>query len=470
MKKLIFCLLSICLILSVSCKDNNDDIDNPLGIDENILKVNKFTVDVFDELYLWVDDIDMKTYKKTYNTYEDPFDLFETMMYRDDKWSGLTDDIEGLSDSFSGVETSFGYSLFLRYAYKNSDIVVGIIKYVYQDSPADKAGLKRGDIIVSINGSDITDKNYLDLIYASSISVSRGYYDGSLFHSYEESIGMTAVKQYNDPIIKDTVIVKGTKKIGYLCYSDFLEKSETELVRVFSNFKNQGVTDVVLDLRYNLGGMVRTAIVLSSILAPKSAVENKDIFQIQIWNDNYTRYWLSKGDDMTENFTDTLPVNMELSRLFVLTSDNSASASEATIIALDPYMDVIRIGTKTSGKFCGGGLVSPDMMYDSRNYYKNIENWGMYIMYFRYTNKNKENYAEGLDPNIDAEEDILDLIPFGDERDPLLGRAIAAITGVEYVEPRSNQMTDFKLRKDMSLKKQIDGKLIDKRILTIKGD
>jgi C-terminal processing protease CtpA/Prc len=458
----------MCLISLASCKDNDGDIDNPSGIDGDILKVNKFIVDVFDELYLWVDDIDMNTYKKTYSTYEDPFDFFKTMMYKDDKWSGLTDDFEGLSDSFSGVETSFGYSLFFGYAYENSDIVVAIIKYVYPDSPADKAGLKRGDIIVSMNESSITDKNYTDLVYLPSISVSRGYYDGSLFHSYEESISMTAVKQYNNPIIKDTIIIKGENKIGYLCYSDFLEKSETELVRVFTNFKNQGVTDVVLDLRYNLGGLVRTSIVLSSILAPNSAVKNKDIYQIQIWNDNYTQYWTSKGDDMTENFTDTLPVNMDLKRLFVLASDNSASASEATIIALEPYMDVIQIGTKTSGKFCGGGLVSPDMMYDNSNYYKNIKNWGMYVMYFRYTNKNKTYYTEGLDPDIMAEESFLNLKPFGDERDPLLGRAIAQITGVEYAEPRSNQMTDFKIRKDLSFKKQIDDKLIDNRICLVR--
>jgi C-terminal processing protease CtpA/Prc len=159
---------------------------------------------------------------------------------------------------------------------------------------------------------------------------------------------------------------------------------------------------------------------------------------------------------------------MDLSRLFVLASDNSASASEATIIALEPYMDVIQIGTKTSGKFCGGGLISPDMMYESSNYYKNIKNWGMYIMYFRYTNKNKTYYAEGLEPDFMVKESFLELKPFGDERDPLLGRAIAEITGVEYAEPRSNQMTDFKIRKDMSFKKQIDDKLIDKKILPIK--
>ncbi|MDR2385452.1 MAG: PDZ domain-containing protein [Tannerella sp.] len=465
MKKLISALLSICLISIAGC-NSNDGIDNPFGINDDTLKVNKFIVDVFDDIYLWVDDIDMETCKKTYNRYKDPYEFFEKLRYIDDEWSGLTDDIEGMNDSFEGVETSFGYSLFFGYAYKNSDIVIGIVKFVYPDSPAEKAGLKRGDILVSMNGNDITDKNYPELVYSSSISVSRGYYDGSQYNSYGESISMTAIKQYNNPIIKDTIIVKGVNKIGYLCYSDFLEKSETELIRIFNNFKKQAVTDVVLDLRYNPGGLVRTSIVLSSILAPGSAVINKDIYQIQVWNDNYTQYYTSKGNDMKEYFTDTLPVNMNLSRLFVLTSENSASASEATIISLKPYMNVIQIGSKTSGKFCGGGLISPDMIYKDSKYYNNIKNWGMYIMYFRYTNKSQTYYKEGLEPDIEAKENFLDLKPFGDERDPLLGRAIAHITGQQYVESRSEQsMSDFKISNDLYVKKQIDGKLIDNRKL-----
>ncbi|MDR0836128.1 MAG: hypothetical protein LBN11_06075 [Tannerella sp.] len=466
MKKLVFCLLGVCLVSFFACKDNdNETLDNPLGINEDTLKVNKFIVDAFDDIYLWVDDIDMNTYKKTYNQYGNPYDFFEQLRYRDDNWSTLTNDIDGLNDSFSGVETSYGYSLAFFYAYKeDKNTIISIVKYVYPDSPADKAGLKRGDILVSMNGNGITVENYRDLVYSSSLSLSRGYYDGSLFVSYNESIHITAVKQYNNPIIKDTIIVKGANRIGYLCYSDFLQDSEPELIRVFSNFKNQGVTDVVLDLRYNLGGYVSTAILLSSILAPDAAVKNKDIFQIQIWNNAYTQYYHSKGNDMKEHFTDTLPVNMNLNRLFVLTSDNSASASEATIIALKPYMNLIQIGTKTSGKFCGGGLISPDMIYNSSSYYRNIKNWGMYIMYFRYTNKNETYFAEGLDPDIKAEETFLDLKPFGDERDPLLGRAIAQITEQEYVEPRSQQIKPgFNVRKAFSVKKPMDNKLIDNK-------
>ena len=471
MKKLIFSLLSISFLFFASCKDKDEDeevIKKPIVTTESdTVKVNKFIVDAFSDIYLWVDNININAYKNTYKTYKDPYDFFEKLRYKDDLWSGLTDDIDALGESFSGVETSYGYGLALYYADATHRTVIGFVQFVFSGSPAEKAGLKRGDILVDLNGSAITGQNYTDLYYAPTISISRGYFDGKQFVSYGESIFMTAVKQYNNPILKDTIIVKGADKIGYLCYSNFLDQSEPDLVKVFSNFKQQNVTDVVLDLRYNPGGYVRTSIVLSSILAPASAVKSKDIYQIQIWNPAYTQYFLSQGDDMKEHFTDTLAINMDLSRLYVLVSNGSASASEATIIALKPYMNVTLIGTKTSGKFVGGGLLSPDIFYDE-NYYKSIKNWGMYLMWFRYTNKDQTYFTEGLDPDIEVEENNSNLYPFGDEHDPLLGRAIAQITGQPYVEPQAARLTpNLKTNPELTLKRPLDGKLIDNKRIPI---
>jgi C-terminal processing protease CtpA/Prc len=317
--------------------------------------------------------------------------------------------------------------------------------------------------LVSINGTRITTANYIDLVNSTSISVSRGYFDGTDFIPYNESISMTAVKEYHDPIIKDTVIVKGSNRIGYLCYSDFINKSETDLVKVFANFKRLNVSDVVLDLRYNGGGFVRTSIVLSSLLAPLATIKAKDIYQIQIYNKSATQRRLASGDDLKERFTDTVQTaNMDLRRVFVLVSQRSASASEATIIALEPYMDVTIIGTETAGKFVGGSLASPEKV----DYYNSIKNWGMYLMMFRYTNKSGTYFTGGLTPDIQASENIANLYPFGDERDPLLGRAIAQITGQPYVAPRTahilpSLVTDEKLM----VKRPLDGKLINTKSL-----
>ncbi|MDR3251906.1 MAG: hypothetical protein LBT42_09635 [Tannerella sp.] len=470
--KRIINILSVAVTISafIGCGEKYDDDFNLInGINGDTIKVNKFVMDLVSDAYLWEDEIDWAKFEKSYTTYGDPYKLFEDMRHEDDHWSMLTDDIDGLEGEFQGTSLSFGWRI-VRGRFTNSQTSFYIVLYAYPGTPADKAGIERGDIIVKIDGQDITEDNYLDLYYSTSVSVTKGIYNretGSISVS-GTTVSLNAVEMYQNPINKDTVIVKGANRIGYLCYTDFLDKSEADLIRVFSGFKSRGVTDVVLDLRYNPGGYVRTSIVLSSILAPLNTVRNRDVYQVQIWNRAYTEYYQSKGDDMKEYFTDTLPVNMELSRVFILATENSASASEATIIALEPYMDVVTVGGQTSGKFCGGGLISPANVYSDRNYYKNIANWGMYIMYFRYTNKTGKYFFTGLDPDIKAEEDYFDLKPFGDTSDPLLATAVARITGETYTSPRSAspvKSPDYRILPDTGPKKYRTGVMIgDKRL------
>jgi C-terminal processing protease CtpA/Prc len=158
-----------------------------------------------------------------------------------------------------------------------------------------------------------------------------------------------------------------------------------------------------------------------------------------VLNDAYTAYLKSQHYDTNEYFTDTLPVNMDLNRLYVLTTSNTASASESNIIGLDPYMEVVRIGTSTHGKYCGGNLYSAED--------KEISNWGMYLMTYRFANKNGvTSFTGGLEPTFEVEEDYFNLYPFGDEHDPLLGKALELITGEPYVPMRSGQtMPDVKI-------------------------
>jgi C-terminal processing protease CtpA/Prc len=276
---------------------------------------------------------------------------------------------------------------------------------------------------------------------------------------------MDAVTMYEDPVVKDTVVVKGMHKIGYLCYTNYTRESEKRLQEVFTRFKAQGVTDVVLDLRYNGGGYAETSRVLSSMLAPASVVKRKDIFLTQAWNDELTAYFKKEREDTNEYFIDTLSVNMDLSRLYVLTLRFSASASEATMIGLKPYMNVIQIGEATHGKYYGGALLSP-MVYDSRQKTwivdKEIENWLMYLMVYRYADRTGDtSFSGGLIPDYDVEEDYnYALPPLGDDRDPLFGKAIELITG-ESVRTRSTQSLPHPHTIDgITLRSPLNGKMI----------
>ena len=455
MKKKVFILSVLAAIFLSSCVI--ESLDESLAEHE---RINKFIIDGVQTYYLWEAETDWKKYnnRNTYSSYTDHDKLFKQLIYRDDAWSTLTEDIKGLENQFSGISTTFGYTLSFYYnPYTNNGEVIAIILYTSSGSPAERGGLKRGDVIIEINGNKLTANNYRELYAASSLTIRCGKVnlDAKTITPLPEVTKITAVQMYENPVNTKKVIVKGVNKIGYLCYTGYQRESENELFQLFSEFKSAGVKDVVLDLRYNPGGYSRTAQILSSILAPESAVKNKKVYLEHHYNKLYTEYLKKNGHALNETFLDTLPVNMNLNRLFVLTGKNTASASEATMVGLDPYLQVIQIGDTTSGKFCGGVLLAPEDIYDEKNksYYEGFENWGMYIMIYRYANiKGITSFSGRLVPDILVKENDLDLKPFGDEDDPLLGRALAQITGVPYVEKRSAKM-DVPLIALPSLKK-----------------
>ena len=444
MKKNFICLSALLLFFITGCdKDKHD----PKPADyTDTQKVNKFVVDCTEELYLWESSINWSKYanEDTYRSYADPYSLLEDLRHKDDRWSMLTEDVAGLYSILDGVTTTYGFTLAVG-KFSNKDAYYATIAYVSPHSPAELAGLKRGDFIVGINGGDITDANYSDLFESSSISLTMGELGENGLTAKPVPVNLTAVNMYEDPINTTTIIRMDEHIIGYVCYTGFIDTSEPDLEAVFRDFQNQGVTDVVLDLRYNGGGYARTAQILCSILAPQEAVNNQEVYLTRKWNDLYNNYWQQHGGN-EELFVDTLSVNMNLDKLYVLVTVNTASASEATIIGLSAYMDVTLIGTPTHGKYYGGYVFSINDYYESSSgyqadYYQSVANWGMSIITYRYANKNNyPDFSGGLTPKVVVEENFSDLKPFGDISDPLLGRAVEQITGKPLMETRSDKL------------------------------
>ena len=469
-------MLGSCLfLLLTACVDDKENVlivdPEPLvnPISEETLLVNDFIAAYVQDAYLWTSAINWRSVQP--DKEPDPFAFFEKLRYaKEDKWSTLTDEMKEMSDGFEGVSTTYGYQLiFGRYS-DAPEYLFAIILYVYPNSPADRAGLKRGDIIVDQNMGAITEDNYRDLYNAPALLLGTASVTDEGLVRNQNAVYIMAESMYEDPINAYQMIEKGANKIGYLCYTDFTQESEKRLLEIFAEFKSQGVTDVVLDLRYNGGGYARTARLLSSILAPASVVKGKEIFTSEHWNDDYMEYFRQQKRDVNEYFMDDLSINMDLSRIYILTSQYSASASESTIIGLDPYMDVVLIGDTTHGKYCGGVLVSPDMYYEKTKKWvpvKEIENWGMYLMLYRFANKNGiTSFTGGLAPNILVNESYFHLYPFGDERDPLLAQAISQITGEPVVETRAAFPTPpHQILQSIRPKKVLDGKMIHTRPL-----
>ena len=315
-----FSILSVFMLFTFSCNNNNDLESDDLGTSG---RINKFVVNCVQNMYLWESETDWTKYDdmNVFNSYSDHYKLFDEFIYKDDRWSELTDDIESLKAEFSGVTTTYGYYLKI-YKFSNENSYFAVVMFNYPGSPSEKAGFKRGDIILKINGDKITLSNYMDLYNSRSITIQKGKDDGKVISEIPGTISMSATEMYLDPIHKASVIVKGAHKIGYFCYTDYINTSEKDLYAVFSDFKNKGVTDVVLDLRYNGGGHSQTAQRLSSVLAPWSVVRGKSIYLSRRWNDLWTS--LQDDDELNMYFDASLPVNMDLKKLYVLTSKNSA--------------------------------------------------------------------------------------------------------------------------------------------------
>jgi carboxyl-terminal processing protease len=443
-----FLLLIFMGTIFISCKkDENipkedDPIEEPIEEEAPLItqKINEF-IKLSMDVYLWeqyLPNIDIR--------YEfDSKEYFDKLLYSEDKWSFITDDIEALEASFQGVETTFGYSLaFGRFS--NTETLFAIVEYVYPNSPASMANLKRGDIILQLNLGDITEENYRELFYGSTIDITLGVLDdGSI--SEGSKINMTSQTLNLDPVLVTDVIEVDGRKIGYLFYAQYISNYNSSLDIAFQEFKVQGITDLVLDIRYNPGGYISAAQHLCSSLAPQSVVSAQDVLVTLQWNSFYQNYWQTNQvyNQIQMNYVST-PVNLNLSKIYILTGSGSASASELTITGLDPYMDVVLIGDTTYGKYTGSITLKPEKIFTSEpsSYYADFDNWGLQPIVLRYANAlGITDFKDGFAPDFYVYDDLWEGIPLGDPTDPLLAKALEQITGIKKVSALKKQAIPY---------------------------
>lgn len=192
------------------------------------------------------------------------------------------------------------------------------------------------------------------------------------------------------------------------------------------------MTELILDLRYNGGGALTSTITLGSALKPNRS--SKEIFTYARYNNLVqkdlekkhgvefaTYYFIDNIQDSKKNVLAEIP-NLGLQRLYVLTSQWTASASELIINGLIPYLDIITIGETTVGKNVG-----------SRSFYKENDpknKWGMQPIVAKfYNSKGQSDYTAGFVPQYEVHEldKNLQLVEFGDVRDKMLNKALSII-------------------------------------------
>lgn len=419
------------LLVLTACQQDKSSEEQAPALTQ---KVNQFIWTYVDDAYLWTNQI---PHHIDYRYENDPKAYFKKLLYTpDDRWSYVTDEADKMMDSYKGVETSYGYSVQGFYISGQPD-TFAVVQYTYKNSPAEEAGLQRGDIIWKINGAPVSSKNLNTLYHSPQITLTLGTYDANSqqVEGSDRQIGMTARKMYEDPIQTYRIFSKNNLKIGYLCYTGYIPDSQEALKQVFAGFKSAGVSEIILDLRYNPGGAASTACFLSSILAPASVLNGRTLYLQHFWNERYNDYWAQNGaDEQLYTYFDpsVQSVNMNLHKLYVLTGNNTASASEATMVGLKPYLELIQIGATTHGKYCGALLIQPQTKVNGEwEIDKNIGNWAMSLIVYKFANADGEtDFKNGFTPTF-AVKDILlgSVYPLGDENEPMLAKALELITG-----------------------------------------
>ena len=432
--------------------------------------INQFCYDQMYYYYLWWKDIDTSNWMLN----DDPIQKVKSIRYEEDRWTAAMEDITPYTDTSAITNNTYGYDFQPYWADEEETHVMAVVSMVFPDGPADKAGLKRGSRIMKMNGRHIehTNEDYNTLLSSASLDLS--VYDPET--DTTKDIKMTPVNMHLDPVLFEKVFDCGGKKVGYFYFNDFNSfESCARLIEVAKKFKKEGVTELVIDLRYNGGGYVIIEELLASLLAPEANVKNGDLYQTSVYNDSeYAKllkqyygedyvntYFTTKFNMESDKYSyDTSDANIGLNKIYALVTSGTASASEALLVSLMPYMDVEVIGNRTLGKHCSG------VMFEAREYYQDNEDylaelkkkdvtaynkfmdeywkyysgwkdyvgkWGLYVMISTYADKNGKNPCRpnGIVPEIEIKDSPIELYPLGDDREAMLR---AALTEAGYTD------------------------------------
>lgn len=444
MKKKLSLLLFAVSILFTSCfKDKDDELQtaSTIEIQDFIYRgLNFFYLYKADTPELANDAFANDAEKNNFlSSFTSPESLFDFLISPQDRFSLLVDDYIELENALSGVTLNNGMEFGLVLYPDQSGNVYGYVRYVLPNTSAETAGLQRGDIFNTIDGQQITESNFNQLIAPDNYTIGLATFDGTTITPTGETVSLVKTQYTENPIyIAQTLNING-QNIGYLMYNAFTRDFDPQLNGAFAQFQADGITELVLDLRYNGGGSVETASDLSSMITGQF---NGQVFYTEQWNDDRQAEYAQDGLFNNQISTGDVINSLNLSSVYILTTGRSASASELVINGLDPYINVIQVGGTTTGKFQASFL-----LYDapapgfSRNQANPNHTYAMLPLVFKTANAvGNTDYIDGLVPDIALDEDYSNLGTLGDPSEPLLAAALNDI--LTLPQPLRNMTND----------------------------
>ena len=413
-------------------------------------KTDRWIDDTMRVWYYWNQEI---PHTNDLNYFTDPFSFFASLLSDNDGKGGrhysTIDSLKQNTRSIPYTDYSYGFQFTTNRVEGNDTALYAHILYVAPESPAGEIGLQRGDWIMEMDGKAITEDNYERLYGSGSMRLTVGYYDAEndTILAYAEPQDIASARSINDnPVHYRNVYLTGGKRVGYLVYNHFSSgitdnshEYDDQLREAFQYFAAQGVNEFVLDLRYNNGGLLSCAELLCTMLAPSAALGQPL---------GYLEFNANFQERESPLYLDEALIgqgaNLNLSTLYVLTSGETASASEMLINCLKPYMDVIVIGATTEGKNVGSvAFTNEELMITMSPIVCKI-----------YNSAGESDYENGFpaDVRVDENSDVARFLPFGNPDELMLNTALGLINGTQPETPSENHLRTTVLQNSVKRK------------------
>lgn len=330
--------LGVLAAMSAGCAEDPFDFGGPRNC--SIAAQNAWVYDLMQEAYLWSDELPTVDPE----TYESPEALLADLRFsKFDRWSRISDQARTTALFKEGKVVGLGMSTRRNAA---DDLIVA---FVQEGSPADEAGITRGDRVVEVGGFSVAQLDEGDK-WREAFGASEPGVDVELTIEASDERSMRSIQLTKDWIELVTVphhdvYETAEGPVGYLMLSTFVDTAFEELDEAFENFRAAGVQRVVLDFRYNSGGLIAVARHLMDLLVGARA-SGEIAYGVEygpgLEGEN-TRRPLTLAEQ-------SLP---DVERVVFVTTGTTLSASELVINAIRPYVDVKLVGDRTGGKPVG---------------------------------------------------------------------------------------------------------------------